>query len=142
MAPSNGSQGPDLNNLDACSTPDLRAQYLKIIGQRPPQRASRDFLLGNLSWALQARQSKQNPAALRDQLIRQSNPTKPRLSDRYQPGTRLVREWHGQTYEVIITDKGYRWQGQHYRSLTGIAREITGANWSGPRFFGLNEASR
>ena len=43
----------------------------------------------------------------------------------------------GETYEVMISEKGYLWRNQKYRSLTAIAREITGANWSGPRFFGV-----
>ncbi len=58
---------------------------------------------------------------------------------RYLPGTRLVREWHGVTHEVIIEEKGYRWQRQLYRSLSQIASEITGTHWSGPRFFGLRK---
>ncbi|MBP0441281.1 DUF2924 domain-containing protein [Tianweitania sediminis] len=53
------------------------------------------------------------------------------------PGARLVREWHGQTFVVDVTDRGYLFEGRHYRSLTAIALQITGAQWSGPRFFGL-----
>jgi hypothetical protein len=54
-----------------------------------------------------------------------------------KPGTRLVRQWHGQTYRVLVLDHGYQYADRHYQSLTPIAREITGAAWSGPRFFGL-----
>lgn len=54
-----------------------------------------------------------------------------------KPGTRLVREWGGATHQVLLLDKGYLYQDQHYRSLSMIARRITGTNWSGPRFFGL-----
>ena len=59
---------------------------------------------------------------------------------RIKPGARLVREWHGRTYSVIATEEGFQFEGKVYRSLTGIAREITGAGWSGPRFFGLAKA--
>lgn len=52
-------------------------------------------------------------------------------------GTRLIREWNGQTIAVEVTDAGFVWNDRTYRSLTGIAREVTGAHWSGPRFFGL-----
>ena len=52
-------------------------------------------------------------------------------------GTRLVREWQGTLHEVIVLDRGYLWKGKTYRSLSEIARSITGARWSGPRFFGL-----
>ena len=54
------------------------------------------------------------------------------------PGARLVREWNGVTHTVNVTDDGFEWQDQRYGSLSEIAREITGARWSGPRFFGLN----
>ena len=53
------------------------------------------------------------------------------------PGTRLVREWNGVTHVVEVTETGATWNGQHWRSLSAVAREITGAHWSGPRFFGL-----
>ena len=53
------------------------------------------------------------------------------------PGTRLVRQWQGRTYEVVALEDGFSWQGTHYRSLSAIAREITGTPWSGPLFFGL-----
>ena len=58
-------------------------------------------------------------------------------------GTRLVREWRGVTYTVLVHADGFDWNGRRYRSLTIVAREITGAHWSGPRFFGLrNRAGR
>ena len=53
------------------------------------------------------------------------------------PGSRLVRVWNGKTHQVEVLEKGFRWNDRSYRSLTAIAREITGARWSGPRFFGL-----
>jgi hypothetical protein len=54
-----------------------------------------------------------------------------------KPGTRLMREWQGRTYDVLVLDDGLSWQGTRYRSLSAIAREITGTAWSGPLFFGL-----
>ena len=53
------------------------------------------------------------------------------------PGTRLIREWNGQTIAVEVTDAGFSWSDRSWRSLSEIAREVTGAHWSGPRFFGL-----
>ena len=58
-----------------------------------------------------------------------------------RPGTRLLREWHGVTYEVTILEGGVLFQGKNYRSLSEIARVITGVRWSGPLFFGLNKKS-
>ena len=56
-------------------------------------------------------------------------------------GTRLVREWRGVTYTVLVHAGGFEWSGRRYRSLTIVAREITGAHWSGPRFFGLRKGA-
>src|SRR5207237_4720244 len=61
--------------------------------------------------------------------------TRPRAE--LKPGTRLVREWQGRTYDVLVLDGGFSWQGTHYRSLSALARTITGTAWSGPLFFGL-----
>ena len=54
-----------------------------------------------------------------------------------KPGARLVREWHGRTHTVTVTEDGFDYAGTTYPSLTTIAKKITGAHWSGPRFFGL-----
>ena len=54
-----------------------------------------------------------------------------------QSGARLVREWNGVNHVVEVIEGGYVWNGDRHRSLSAIARAITGARWSGPRFFGL-----
>jgi len=56
---------------------------------------------------------------------------------RIKPGTRIIREWDGDTHEVTVVRDGYSYRGQHYDSLSAIARKITGTRWSGPVFFGL-----
>jgi len=76
------------------------------------------------------------------QTPRNQKPPRPR-SQKLQAGVTLVRKWQGKTYKVkVIEDskgkKRYAFAGKEYRSLTVIAQEITGAHWSGPRFFGLN----
>jgi Protein of unknown function (DUF2924) len=57
-----------------------------------------------------------------------------------KPGARLMREWHGRTHTVTVTEDGFEYAGTSYPSLTKIAQKITGAHWSGPRFFGLPTA--
>lgn len=59
-----------------------------------------------------------------------------RPDSRIRAGTRLVREWNGRTHEVEVLTDGFAWKGRRFRSLSAVAREITGARWSGPRFFG------
>ena len=93
-----------------------RMQEVALGRLRPgPQRQLRQI----------AQQFKQNGAA--------NTPPRPEL----RPGTRLVREWQGRTYEVLVLDDGFSWQDTHHRSLSALARKITGTAWSGPLFFGL-----
>jgi hypothetical protein len=61
---------------------------------------------------------------------------------RIVPGTRLVREWNGKRYEVVAGELGFEYEGRHYRSLSAIAREITGTHWNGKVFFGVNVQKR
>lgn len=56
---------------------------------------------------------------------------------RLSEGTRLIREWNGRTIEVLVVGGAFEWEGRNYKSLTKIAHEVTGAHWSGPRFFGM-----
>jgi len=62
---------------------------------------------------------------------------RPALQSTLRPGTHLVREWNGRTYQIEVLEDGFQMDGKRYRSLSAIARKITGAHWSGPRFFGL-----
>ena len=58
-----------------------------------------------------------------------------------KPGARLVREWRGRTHTVTVREDGFEYAGVNYPSLTKVAKKITGAHWSGPRFFGLVRAA-
>jgi hypothetical protein len=66
-----------------------------------------------------------------------TNPAVGRKKVTLTAGTRLVREWNGKTVAVEVQEDGFLWEGRTYRSLSVIAREVTGAHWSGPRFFGI-----
>lgn len=61
----------------------------------------------------------------------------PQPEIRLKPGSRLLREWNGKLHTVMVDEGGFSFNGQRFASLSQIAREITGAHWSGPRFFGL-----
>jgi hypothetical protein len=71
--------------------------------------------------------------------LKQTGEAAKRFRPQLKPGTRLIREWQGRTYEVVVLDDGLSWQGTHFRSLSAIARKITGTAWSGPLFFGLKQ---
>jgi len=59
------------------------------------------------------------------------------IAIRIKPGTRLIREWQGKTHQVTVAEGSYEYHGERYKSLSEIARLITGTRWSGPLFFGL-----
>lgn len=106
---------------------------------------SADLLRRGLGWHLQAAQlgglSREAEREL-GRIAAGSVPVLPaRSATSLRLGTRLVRSWHGTTYAVLVTETGFEFDGVHFTSLTTIARTITGAAWSGPRFFGLNAAA-
>ena len=126
--------------LERAGLVELRAQWRELCGTDPP-RLSRDLLVRALAYRLQEAAFGGLPRASLRQLGTEqtaggspsSAPGKPLL----RPGARLVREWHGRTHVVTVMDAGFDYAGTCHRSLTSIARLITGAHWSGPRFFGL-----
>ena len=126
-----------LEALDSHSSAELRTHYLEVLGQPPPHKASRKYLISQLAWALQAKLSDEDPGALRASLLCRFKGTHSHHKPRYKPGTRLVREWQGQAYEVGVLENGYEYGGEVYRSLSPIANLITGSHCSGPRFFGV-----
>jgi hypothetical protein len=77
------------------------------------------------------------PTALRARLDRIAAGAERKASPKIKPGARLLREWNGTTHVVDVLPDGFLWNGTRHRSLSAIARAITGARWSGPRFFGI-----
>ena len=105
---------------------------------------ARDLLVLGVAWKIQEQAYGGLGAATKRRLadlaktMEQDGDLARRRVARLKPGARLVREWRGQTHTVIVLEDGFEWQGKRWRSLSVIAREITDAHWSGPRFFGLN----
>lgn len=129
-----------LDALAGMPTADLRKQWARFYKTQPPKRMSRDLMLLAVGWKLQARTMGGLNMATRRKLIEMASKQDAATSTsaiRLKPGTRLVREWHGQAHEVLVLEDAFEWRGRPYRSFSKIAREITGAHWSGPRFFGL-----
>ena len=134
-------QHPTFPDLNSASTPALRQLYAEYLGSPPPGRAAADFLRSNIAWAVQVLIAGKDPVVLRKTLLDAVGYLGRSKRDPYKPGTRLIREWQGEIHEVTVLENGYRWQGRRYRSLSPIAEEITGAHWSGPRFFGTNKGN-
>ena len=124
---------------------ELRGEWRRLHRMPPPTRLSRDLLIRGITYKLQERAYGGLSMATARKLEQAAagppsrGAAKPTPSVSLRPGTRLVREWHGVTHMVLILADGIEWRGQRYRSLSVVARKITGARWSGPRFFGLRQ---
>ena len=145
MAKSSIDIAESLARLSAATIFELRGAWRRLHRAPPPMRLSRDLLLRGITYKLQERPL----GGLSKSIIRKlerlnldseaSDAQKPAPPISLKAGTRLVREWRGVTYTVLVHADGFEWNGRRYRSLTIVAREITGAHWSGPRFFGLRK---
>lgn len=129
--------------LDALAelTPDgLRKEWRRLYRSQPP-RLSRKLLVRAVAYRIQElRYGGLNKATSRKlaALVQARAPiADTATAQKIRSGARLVREWNGRTHTVTVEEEGFTYAGRKYRSLTAIAREITGARWSGPRFFGL-----
>ena len=124
-------------------TPDeLRKEWRRLYRSQPP-RLSWDLLVRAVAYRIQElRYGGLSKATSRKlaALVQARGPiadTATASAQKIRSGARLVREWNGRTHTVTVEEEGFTYAGRKYRSLTAIAREITGARWSGPRFFGL-----
>ncbi len=122
----------------------LRREWRRLYRVQPPNRVARDLLELGVAWKIQEQAygglgvaTKRHLAEMAKVMKRDGDITRVRVA-RLKSGTKLVREWHGVAHTVIVVEDGLEWNGRHWRSLSVIAREITGVHWSGPRFFGLN----
>ncbi len=110
----------------------------------PPKGISRPLLIRAIAYEMQAkRYGGLKPAIVRRlQMIANGSAGgdhgSRKASPKLQPGARLIREWNGVSHVVEVIEGGFIWNGDRHRSLSAIARAITGARWSGPRFFGLS----
>ncbi len=125
--------------LEGLDRSDLLRLWRSAFGRETSPRLSRTLMAKAIAYDIQARAlgglSGRTIRALKAAAKPEAVPaaaTRPS-----GPGTRLIREWNGILHEVEVLEKGYLWRGQRHRSLSAIARAITGTKWSGPRFFGL-----
>lgn len=129
-----------LAGLQACSRATLVARWTESFRQPPTPTLSAQLLRSGVAYELQAAQDGALNRRTKEELIRLKNSLSAKPARRPRPGAQLMREWNGIAHIVDIIDiidDGFHYRGKTYRSLTAIAFEITGARWSGPRFFGL-----
>jgi Protein of unknown function (DUF2924) len=134
-----------LSRLLTLDIGELRQQWRGLYKTQAPRHFSRELLVRAVAFRMQElsrgglRPEPQRQLRRIAQQFKEAGDATMRARAELKPGTRLMREWQGRTYDVLVLDDGFSWQGTRYRSLSAIARQITGTAWSGPLFFGLKQ---
>lgn len=124
-----------LSELEQMDRPGCLEHWREVFGRSPPKHLSPQFMRRVLIWELQNQILGRLSAKTERQMKQIASGKAPTVTAK--PGSHLVREWNGRTYQVEVVDGGYVMDGKSWRSLSAIARHITGTRWSGPRFFGV-----
>ena len=135
--------------LKAMSVNELKTEW-QALYDAPAPNNSRTFLEGRLAYRIQElacggpdKQTRRLLDLLADE-VDGTLTRKAQIADPRNPvvGTKLIREWDGIAHTVTVLKDGFDWGGQRYKSLSAVARAITGTRWNGYRFFGLRERKR
>jgi len=124
------------------SLDESRREWRRLYRSEPP-RLSLDLLIRGIGYRLQEVQhgglgkSTRRKLKTLAKMFRTEGRVAPDPGLSLKPGARLVREWRGRTHTITVTEEGFEYASMSYPSLTKVAKKITGAHWSGPRFFGL-----
>jgi hypothetical protein len=136
----------DLTALEELSREELRHRWVDLYDTPCPIYISRVLMLRALAYRIQEQALGGLDRTTRRRLDRATADLaagRPLAAPapKIKPGTRLLREWQGVVHEVVVLERGVEYRDRTWPSLSAVAREITGARWSGPRFFGLKEAA-
>jgi hypothetical protein len=132
-----------LTRLSKLDLRELREEWRRLFKADASPHLSRELLIRAVAYRMQEvalgglRLEPQRQLRQIAQEVKQTGEAAKRFRPQLKPGTRLMRAWQGRTYEVVVLDAGFSWQGTRCNSLSAIARKITGTAWSGPLFFGL-----
>jgi len=149
MAQLNSKLQAKLSYLETLDHRALSAEWKRLNGVPPPKASSRKFLMRALAYELQSKSllnlSKADQKILSSYLMNRDTRLSPtpkanRPTLKLDPGSKLMREWNGKNHIVSVIEEGFIYKDKVWNSLSAIAKDITGAHWSGPRFFGLNRA--
>jgi hypothetical protein len=131
--------------LPELHAPDLKKLWRDLYGKEPPP-FNKIYFVRRLAYRLQELTYGTDSAALelrlethaRQHIDKQGKASRRQInSDQLVAGTQLMREYQGEEHHVTVLHSGFDYRGKRYKSLSGIARAITGTQWSGPLFFGL-----
>ncbi len=129
-----------LEELEASDTEALKARWRELYGADPPKGLSAKLMRRAIGFELQVRAHGPCKPAIRKELRRAlsgSTGLEAKLANQIAPGSRLIREWHGDVHVVDVVEDGVTWNQKSYASLSPVAREITGTRWNGRKFFGV-----
>ena len=133
----NSALGDKIEQLEGLSHKELQNAWVKQYKASAPQ-ISLALLRMGLAWKLQVKASGGlSREAQRLLGVAPSDTSSIQPTRKLTPGTRLVRDWHGEGHTVTVLEDGFDYNGATWRSLSAIAKAITGTHWNGPRFFGL-----
>jgi hypothetical protein len=138
---------PEIDDLRGLERIDLQALWRRLFKQPAPPKMHRQVMIALLAYRLQERREGALSNAALVQLrrardaIKEGSVYRPSAAQPYKVGTRIIRRWGREVHEVTVLERGYDYRGRVYRSLSQIAREITGVRWNGPAFFGLRKSS-
>lgn len=124
-----------LEQVKQASLTELRAEWQRRYGPAPALRSA-DLLRRVLAWRIQVDAEGGLRPETKKLLANRKKARQPILAT----GTRISRDWLGTTHEVEVVEGGFLYAGRKWKSLSHVAREITGTRWNGPRFFGLRTA--
>jgi hypothetical protein len=138
----------EIAGLPKLNRTQLRAKWRHVLKKEAPAHLRKQILVPLLAYKMQ----EQEYGGLRPEVKRrlrqlaesfEAEPNqmnaKRQTPQRIKPGTRLIRQWQGETHHVTVSDQGFEYNGEKYSSLSEIARLITGTRWSGPVFFGIRQ---
>jgi hypothetical protein len=135
-----------IKQLELSTIPDLKLKWQELKGQEPPKFAKRSLLTQVIAWELQAKTFGGIEPLLHRLLLGLGGAQPSSTSgdadsptQKLSPGVKLIRTWRGEAHQVIVIEGGFLWRDKTFKSLSIIAREITGTQWSGPVFFGLKK---
>jgi len=135
----------ELATLHSLDIEQLRARWRTLYETDAPSRFSRDLLIGAVAYRLQERALGGLKPATRRLFQRAAHARRPlKLAPvrTLAPGAVLIREWGGVKHQVVVLESGFTFRGKRYRSLSEVARLITGSRWSGPLFFALKNRTK
>jgi len=135
----------EISRLPALSRTGLLSLWRELFRQPAHPKLRRDLIVPLLAYKLQEKaygglkpSTRRRLREIAEELERDRH-AHVRSKPSIKPGTKLLRQWQDQTHEVLVTREGFEYRGRQYRSLSEIARKITGTRWSGPAFFGLKQ---